>query len=102
MLPWRYRMKHHLDFEKPIIELQRKLDEFGKHPETHSLGISVEEEVALIEKKIEETRRQIFYESHAWDRDQNRSPSQTSFHSRLFNSNFTDFSELHGDRLFCR
>jgi len=26
-----------------------------KHPETHSLGISFEEEVALIEKKLEET-----------------------------------------------
>ena len=48
-------MKHYLDFEKPIVELQRKLDELKKHP-----GISLEEEIAQIEKKIEETRKNIF------------------------------------------
>ena len=48
-------MKHHLDFEKPIAELQSKLEELRKHPEKHSLGIRLEEEVAIIEKKIEET-----------------------------------------------
>ena len=53
-------MKHQLDFEKPIVELQSKLAELKKHPETHSLGISFEEEVSLIEKKLEETKRQIF------------------------------------------
>jgi acetyl-CoA carboxylase alpha subunit len=61
-------MKHHLDFEKPIIELQAKLEELRKHPETHSLGISFEEEVSLIEKKLEETKRQIFSNLSAWDR----------------------------------
>jgi acetyl-CoA carboxylase carboxyl transferase subunit alpha len=61
-------MKHHLDFEKPIVELQAKLEELRKHPETHSLGISFEEEVSLIEKKLEETKRQIFSNLSAWDR----------------------------------
>src|SRR5206468_2757896 len=28
-------MKHSLDFEKPILELQRKLEELKKHPDTH-------------------------------------------------------------------
>lgn len=37
-------MKHQLDFEKPIIELQRKLDELKKHPPSH--GINFDEEVA--------------------------------------------------------
>ena len=27
-------MKHHLDFEKPIVELQRKLEELRRQPET--------------------------------------------------------------------
>ena len=53
-------MKHQLDFEKPIIELQNKLVALREHPEKHSLGISFEEEILLIEKKIAETRRQIF------------------------------------------
>ena len=61
-------MKHQLDFEKPIAELQNKLAELKKHPEAHSLDISVEEEVALIEKKLEETKRQIFANLSAWDR----------------------------------
>ena len=61
-------MKHQLDFEKPIVELQNKLAELKKHPEIHSLDISVEEEVSLIEKKLEETKRQIFANLSAWDR----------------------------------
>ena len=61
-------MKHQLDFEKPITELQNKLAELKKHPEAHSLDINVEEEVALIEKKLEETKRQIFANLSAWDR----------------------------------
>ena len=47
-------MKHQLDFEKPIAELQSKLEELRKHPEAHSLGISFKEEIAQIEKKIAE------------------------------------------------
>jgi len=39
-------MKHQLDFEKPIVELQQKLEELKKQPQTHSLDISFEEEVA--------------------------------------------------------
>ena len=42
-------MKHQLDFEKPIIELQNKLEELRQHPEKHSLGISFEEEAISIE-----------------------------------------------------
>src|SRR4051812_42461205 len=100
MLPWRYRMKHHLDFEKPIIELQTKLDDLRKHPETHSLGISVDEEVALIQKKIEETRRQIFTNLSAWDRIKIARHPKRPFTLDYLTSSFTDFSELHGDRLY--
>jgi acetyl-CoA carboxylase carboxyl transferase subunit alpha len=63
-------MKHYLDFEKPVLELQRKLDELKKHPETHSLGISFEEEVRQMEQKIEEMRRQIFSNLTPWQRVQ--------------------------------
>ncbi len=59
-------MRHQLDFEKPIAELQQKLEELRKHPETHSLDISFEEEVGMIEKKLEETKRQIFANLSAW------------------------------------
>ena len=46
-------MKHQLDFEKPIFELQAKLDDLKNHPEKHSLDVSFEDECRQIEKKIE-------------------------------------------------
>jgi acetyl-CoA carboxylase carboxyl transferase subunit alpha len=93
-------MKHQLDFEKPIAELQAKLDELKKHPETHSLDISVEAEVALIEKKLEETKRQIFLNLSAWDRIKIARHPKRPFALNYLETTFSDFSELHGDRLF--
>jgi acetyl-CoA carboxylase carboxyl transferase subunit alpha len=93
-------MKHQLDFEKPIAELQRKLEELKRHPETHSLGISVEQEVALIEKKLEETKRQIFLNLSAWDRIKIARHPKRPFTLDYLESAFTDFTELHGDRLY--
>ncbi len=93
-------MKHHLDFEKPIAELQSKLEELRKHPETHSLGISFEEEVSLIEKKLEETKRQIFLNLSAWDRIKIARHPKRPYTLDYLEMAFTDFQELHGDRLF--
>jgi acetyl-CoA carboxylase carboxyl transferase subunit alpha len=93
-------MKHQLDFEKPIVELQNKLAELKKHPETHSLGISFEEEIHQIEKKIAETRRQIFSNLTAWQRVQLARHPKRPFTLDYLESAFAEFSELHGDRLF--
>src|SRR5437667_3641053 len=93
-------MKHQLDFEKPIVELQQKLDELKKHPETHSLEISFEQEVALIERKIEETRRQIFSNLSPWDRIKIARHPKRPFTLDYLETTFTGFAELHGDRLF--
>src|SRR5216110_2239797 len=94
------QMKHHLDFEKPIAELQTKLEELKKHPENHSLGISVEEEVASLEKKLEETKRQIFSNLSAWDRIKIARHPKRPFTLDYLSSAFTGFTELHGDRLY--
>ena len=93
-------MKHQLDFEKPIIELQNKLTALREHPEKHSLGISFEEEILLIEKKIEETRRQIFLHLTPWQRVQLARHPKRPYTVDYFSRAFTDFQELHGDRLF--
>ena len=93
-------MKHQLDFEKPIAELQNKLEELKRHPGEHSLGISFEDEVSLIEKKIEETRRQIFANLSAWDRIKIARHPKRPFTLDYIRMAFSDFSELHGDRLF--
>ena len=93
-------MKHYLDFEKPIVELQRKLEELRKHPETHALGISFEEEARQIEKKVEETRRQIFSNLTPWQRVQLARHSKRPYTLDYLQTTFSDFAELHGDRLF--
>jgi acetyl-CoA carboxylase carboxyl transferase subunit alpha len=93
-------VKHYLDFEKPIAELQSKLEDLKKHPENHPLGLSFEEEVALMEKKLEETRRQIFSNLSAWDRIKIARHPKRPFTLDYLQASFTDFNELHGDRLF--
>src|SRR6185437_4860173 len=93
-------MRNQLDFEKPIVELQNKLAELKKHPEAHSLDISFDEEVAMIEKKIEETRRQIYANLSAWDRVKIARHPKRPFSLDYLQQAFTDFSELHGDRFF--
>src|SRR3984957_18596524 len=93
-------MKHQLDFEKPITELQNKLDELRQHPEKHSLGISFEEEIQIIERKLEETRRHIFTNLNAWQRVQLARHPKRPYTLDYLGSTFMDFQELHGDRLF--
>jgi acetyl-CoA carboxylase carboxyl transferase subunit alpha len=93
-------MKHQLDFEKPIAELQRKLEELTKHRETHSLGVDFEEEISRMEKKIAETRKQIFSNLTAWQRVQLARHPRRPFTLDYLAMTFADFQELHGDRLF--
>jgi acetyl-CoA carboxylase carboxyl transferase subunit alpha len=93
-------MKHQLDFEKPIIELQRKLDDLKKHPETHDMAISLDDEIHQIEKKIEETRRQIYADLTAWQRVQIARHPRRPYVLDYLRTAFTEFTELHGDRLF--
>jgi acetyl-CoA carboxylase carboxyl transferase subunit alpha len=93
-------MKHQLDFEKPILELQAKLEELKQHPEKHSLDISIGEEVALMEKKLEEVTRQTFMNLGAWDRIKIARHPKRPFALDYFNTAFSGFTELHGDRLY--
>jgi acetyl-CoA carboxylase carboxyl transferase subunit alpha len=93
-------MKHRLDFEKPILELQSKLEDLRAHPEKHSLGISFDEEIQIIERKIEETRRQIFLNLTPWQRVQLARHPKRPYTLDYFERTFIDFQELHGDRLF--
>src|SRR5581483_2963492 len=93
-------MKNQLDFEKPIFELQSKLEELKKHPEAHSLGVSFEEEIQKIEAKLAETRKQIVSNLTAWQRVQLARHPKRPFTLDYLQNTFSDFSEIHGDRLF--
>jgi acetyl-CoA carboxylase carboxyl transferase subunit alpha len=93
-------MKHLLDFEKPIVELQSKLDELRKSPDSNSLGINLDEEIKLMEVKIEATRKQIFSSLTPWQRVQLARHPLRPYALDYIQRVFTEFSELHGDRAF--
>ncbi len=93
-------MKHYLDFEKPIVELERKLEELRRHPEAHALDISLEEEIARIEQKIAETRREIFASLTPWQRVQLARHPRRPYTLDYLRLAFRHFEELHGDRAY--
>jgi acetyl-CoA carboxylase carboxyl transferase subunit alpha len=93
-------MKNPLEFEKPILELQRKLEELRQHPHAGSLGLTLEDEVSRIERKLAETRREVFSNLTAWQRVQLARHPRRPYTLDYLRQTFTDFQELHGDRLF--
>src|SRR5258707_2788671 len=93
-------MKHQLDLEKPIIKLQNMLNDLREPREKHSLGISFEEEIKISQKKLEEPRRQVFLNLTAWQRVQLARHPKRPYTLDYVSRAFTDFQELHGDRLF--
>jgi len=93
-------MKHQLDFEKPIFELQKKLEDLRQHPEVHAIDVSFQEEITLIEAKIEETRKQIYSNLTPWQRVQLARHPKRPYTLDYLKAAFTEFEELHGDRLF--
>ncbi len=93
-------MKHQLDFEKPIFELQKKLEELRQHSESHSLDVDFEKEIGQIQEKIEETRREIYSNLTPWQRVQLARHPLRPYTLDYIKLAFNDFEELHGDRLF--
>src|SRR5215210_328983 len=89
---------HPLDFEKPILELQRRLQDLKNHSDQHDLDF--DSEVEAMESKIRETRRQIYDNLTAWQRVQLARHIQRPFALDYVSRCFTDWVELHGDRLF--
>jgi acetyl-CoA carboxylase carboxyl transferase subunit alpha len=87
-----------LDFEKPILELQRRLQELKSHSDKHD--IDFDSEVESMELKIRETRRQIYENLTAWQRVQIARHVQRPFSLDYIGRCFTEWVELHGDRLF--
>ena len=89
-------MKHQLDFEKPIAELQRKLDDLKKHSEAQSF----QTEIAQMERKLAESRKHVFSNLTPWQRVQLARHPKRPYTMDYINTVFTEFSELHGDRLY--
>ena len=89
---------HPLDFEKPILELQRRLQDLKDHSDEHELDF--DSEVEAMENKIRETRRAIYDNLTAWQRVQLARHVQRPFAFDYLSRCFTDWIELHGDRMF--
>ncbi|MFN2509249.1 MAG: acetyl-CoA carboxylase carboxyltransferase subunit alpha [Chthoniobacterales bacterium] len=87
-----------LDFEKPILELQRRLQDLKNHSDEHELDF--ETEVESMESKIRETRRDIYDNLTAWQRVQIARHVQRPFALDYISRCFSDWIELHGDRVF--
>src|SRR6266566_238951 len=87
-----------LEFEKPIVELEKQLEELKKHSKLQA--IDLEREVQAMERKIEETRKQIYQNLTAWQRDLIARHTARPFALDYLKLAFSDFVELHGDRLF--
>src|SRR6201987_1382443 len=89
---------HPLDFEKPIFELQRQLQDLKEHSAEHD--VDLDSEVEAIEGKIRKTRRQIYDNLTAWQRVQIARHMQRPFALDYIERCFTGWIELHGDRRF--
>src|SRR6059058_1725427 len=89
---------HPLDFEKPLFELQRRLQEIREHSDEHE--VDLDSEVEAMQAKIEATRREIYDNLTAWQRVQIARHVQRPFALDYISRCFTDWVELHGDRLF--
>jgi acetyl-CoA carboxylase carboxyl transferase subunit alpha len=87
-----------LEFEKPIVELEKQLEELKKHSKLQA--IDLEREVQAMERKIEETRKQIYQNLTAWQRVLIARHTARPFALDYLKLAFSDFIELHGDRLF--
>jgi len=93
-------MKHLLDFEKPFVDLHRKLEDLREHPEDGEVDVDMHDEIRQLEEKLEAKKREIYSNLTAWQRVQLARHPQRPYSLDYINKTFSGFSELHGDRLF--
>lgn len=87
-----------LDFEKPIAELEDRLQSLREKADGTDLAL--DPEVRKIEEKIGALRKEIYDNLTAWQRVQIARHTARPFALDYLGLCFTDFTELHGDRLF--
>ncbi len=87
-----------LDFEKPIAELERQIDELKRLATQRSLDVG--REIAPLEAKLAELRTEIYRNLTPYQRVQVARHPRRPYSLDYINALFADFVELHGDRLF--
>ena len=87
----------YLEFEKPISDLENKIESLRGNKTNEE---SVHNEISSLSLKIENLTKEIYEGLSIWQKVQvARHPHRPHFSDYIENI-FTDFDELHGDRLF--
>ena len=87
-----------LEFERPIVELEQQIDELKKMAGKRQL--SVADEIAPLEQKLADLRADIYRNLTSIQRVEVARFKMRPFTSDYIRLAFTDFIEVHGDRLF--
>jgi acetyl-CoA carboxylase carboxyl transferase subunit alpha len=87
-----------LEFERPIFELERQIEELKRLAGDQQ--IRVDEEIAPLEKKLEELRQEVYRNLTPLQRLQVARSNRRPFSLDYIRLCFSDFVELHGDRLY--
>src|ERR1700682_5541682 len=87
-----------LDFEQPIAELEAKIEELGHV--TADDKVNIEDEIAKLRAKSRALTRSIFSNLTPWQITQLARHPQRPYTLDYIGAIFSDFQELHGDRMY--
>lgn len=83
--------EYYLDFEKPIVELEKRIDEL------HGLE-GVSDEIGKLERQVDRLRKKVYSRLSRWQIVQLARHPRRPYTLDLVPYLFTEFTELHGDR----
>ncbi|HEY8572110.1 acetyl-CoA carboxylase carboxyltransferase subunit alpha [Phenylobacterium sp.] len=90
---------HYLDFERPIAEIETKIEELSKLSETAGAG-AFDAEIEALRTRAQELRREAYSKLDAWQKTQvARHPNRPHFVDYV-GALIEEFQELRGDRTF--
>ncbi|EOZ4596139.1 acetyl-CoA carboxylase carboxyl transferase subunit alpha [Morganella sp. EGD-HP17] len=93
--------QYHLEFEKPIIELEEKIAALQSFKERSSdLGFDPDDEIACLRKKCEKLTQSIYADLGAWEIVRLARHPLRPYTLDYISLIFTDFQALAGDRAF--
>jgi acetyl-CoA carboxylase carboxyl transferase subunit alpha len=90
--------QEYLEFEKPIAELEKKIEELTLY--TSSGGIDLEEEILKLQKKSDQLLAEIYSKLAPWQKVQISRHANRPYTLDYVEAMLTDFVEMHGDRAF--
>ncbi|MCS7214880.1 MAG: acetyl-CoA carboxylase carboxyltransferase subunit alpha [Thermodesulfovibrio sp.] len=91
-------MTYYLDFEKPIQELEIKIEELKKLSDGSDIDLT--QEIKRLNKKLKELKTEVFSNLNSWQKTQIARHPERPYTLDYISMIFEDFIELHGDRRF--